>query len=157
MVSVELVYLIITSIWCWNMVSSIVSIFRSSNFLGSGKSSLLRIMCGLWQADSGKCNMLWISCYSQACGGCGSTTLGVRRDSGLSDVLPPLRSWVRVLYRISDRTWEEFVNTLPKVVGFLRVLRFSSSHRESWQGGLGTWCEKPPRGVSWITYICICL
>ena len=22
------------------------------------------------------------------------------------------------------RTWEEFVNTLPKVVGFLRVLRF---------------------------------
>ena len=23
-----------------------------------------------------------------------------------------------------DRTWEEFVNTLPKVVGFLRVLRF---------------------------------
>ena len=72
MVSVELVYLIITSIWCWNMVSSIVSIFRSSNSLGSGKSSLLRIMCGLWQADSGKCNMLWISCYSQACGGCGS-------------------------------------------------------------------------------------
>jgi hypothetical protein len=29
------------------------------------------------------------------------------------------------------------VNALPKVVGFLRVLRVSS-HRESWQGGLGT-------------------
>ena len=28
------------------------------------------------------------------------------------------------LYRASDRTCEEFVNTLPKVVGFLRVLRF---------------------------------
>ena len=44
--------------------------------------------------------------------------------SRLSDVLPPLRSWVRALYRASDRTWEEFVNTLPKVVGFLRLLRF---------------------------------
>ena len=28
------------------------------------------------------------------------------------------------LYRTSDRTWEEFFNTLPKVVGFLKVLRF---------------------------------
>ena len=28
------------------------------------------------------------------------------------------------VYRTSDRTWEEFVNTLPKVVSFLRVLRF---------------------------------
>ena len=28
------------------------------------------------------------------------------------------------LYRASDRTWKEFVNTLPKVVGFLRVLQF---------------------------------
>ena len=46
------------------------------------------------------------------------------RLSPLSDVLPPLRSQVRSLYRTSDRTWEEFVNALPKVVGFLRVLRF---------------------------------
>ena len=44
--------------------------------------------------------------------------------SRVSDVLPPLRSRVRSLYRTSDRTWEEFVNALPKVVGFLRVLRF---------------------------------
>ena len=44
--------------------------------------------------------------------------------SRISDVLPPLRSWVRAQYRTSDRMWEEFVNTLPKVVGFLRVLRF---------------------------------
>ena len=29
----------------------------------------------------------------------------------LSDVLPPLRSRVRALYRASDRTWEEFVDT----------------------------------------------
>ena len=36
------------------------------------------------------------------------------------DGLPPLRSWVRALYRTSDRMWEEFVNTQPKVVGFLR-------------------------------------
>ena len=49
---------------------------------------------------------------------------GLRWLSRLSDVLPPLRSWVRALYRTSDRPWEEFVNTLPKVVGFLRVLRF---------------------------------
>ena len=28
------------------------------------------------------------------------------------------------LYRASDRTWEEFVNNLTKVVGFLRVHRF---------------------------------
>ena len=42
----------------------------------------------------------------------------------ISDVLPPQKSRVRFLYRASDRTWEEFVNTLPKVVGFLRVLRF---------------------------------
>ena len=39
----------------------------------------------------------------------------------VSDVLSPLRSWVRALYRASDRTWEEFVNTLLKVVGFLQV------------------------------------
>ena len=44
--------------------------------------------------------------------------------SRVSDVLPPLRSRVRALYRTSDRTWEEFVNALPKVVGFLQVLRF---------------------------------
>ena len=50
--------------------------------------------------------------------------LGLRWLSRLSDVLPPLRSRVRALYRSSDRTWEEFVNTLPKVVGFLRVLQF---------------------------------
>ena len=42
--------------------------------------------------------------------------------SHLSDVLPPLRLCVRALYRTSDRTWEEFVNTLPKVVGFLSGL-----------------------------------
>ena len=40
--------------------------------------------------------------------------------SRVSDVLPPLSSQVRCLYRTSDRTWEEFVNALPKVVGFLR-------------------------------------
>ena len=40
--------------------------------------------------------------------------------SSKSDILAPLRTWVRVLYRACDRTWEEFVNTLPKVVGFLR-------------------------------------
>ena len=33
---------------------------------------------------------------------------------------PPLRWKVRALFRISGRVWEEFVNTLPKVVGFLR-------------------------------------
>ena len=38
--------------------------------------------------------------------------------SRLSDILPPLRSWVRALYRTFDHTWEEFVNTLPKVGGF---------------------------------------
>ena len=47
-----------------------------------------------------------------------------------NDGFAPLRSWVggpgnevgvRALCRTSDRT---FVNTLPKVVGFLRVLRF---------------------------------
>ena len=31
------------------------------------------------------------------------------------------------LYQTSDLTWEEFVSTLPKIVGFLRVLRFSPS------------------------------
>ena len=31
---------------------------------------------------------------------------------------------VRALYRKSDLTWEKFVNTLPKVASFLRVLRF---------------------------------
>ena len=52
------------------------------------------------------------------------TPEGLRWLSRVSDVLPPLRSRVRSLYRTSDRTWEEFVNALPKVVGFLRVLRF---------------------------------
>ena len=28
------------------------------------------------------------------------------------------------LYQTSDHTWEEFVHALPKVVGFLRVVRF---------------------------------
>ena len=50
--------------------------------------------------------------------------MGLRWLSRQSDVLPPLRSWVRSLYRASHRTWEEFVNTQPKVVGFLQVLRF---------------------------------
>ena len=36
-----------------------------------------------------------------------------------------MRAKVQALYSTSDRTWEEFVNTPPKVVGFLRVLRFS--------------------------------
>ena len=36
--------------------------------------------------------------------------------SRLSDVLLPLRSWVRALYRTSDRTWEEFANNLPNLV-----------------------------------------
>ena len=44
--------------------------------------------------------------------------------SRLSEVLPPLRSWVRALYRTADCAREEFVNTLPKIVGFLWVLRF---------------------------------
>ena len=51
--------------------------------------------------------------------------VGLQWLSRLSDRLPPLRPRVRALYRTSDRTWEEFVNTLPKVVtGFLPVLRF---------------------------------
>ena len=51
------------------------------------------------------------------------TCSGFRWLSRLSDVLPPLRSWVRALYRrTSDRTWEEFVNTLPKFVGFVNVV-----------------------------------
>ena len=54
--------------------------------------------------------------------------------SRLSDVLPPLRSWVRSLYRASDHTWEEFVNTLPKIVGFLRVLRFPPTGEVDWVG-----------------------
>ena len=58
----------------------------------------------------------------------------IRWLSRLSDVLPPLRSWVRSLYRASDRTWEEFVNTLPKVVGFLRVLRFPPTGKVDWVG-----------------------
>ena len=37
---------------------------------------------------------------------------------------PTTEVMVSTLYRTSDRTWEEFVKTLPKVVGFLRVLRF---------------------------------
>ena len=53
------------------------------------------------------------------------TKVGLRWLSRLSDVLPPLRARVRSLYRESDRTWEEFVNTLPKVVGFLWVLLFT--------------------------------
>ena len=55
--------------------------------------------------------------------------------SRLSDVLPPLRSWFRALYRTSDRTWEEFVNTLPKVMGFLRVLRFPPAGKVDKMGG----------------------
>ena len=61
-------------------------------------------------------------------------SVGLRWLSRLSDVLPPLRSWVRSLYRASDRTWEEFVNTLPKVVGFLRVLRFPPTGKVDWVG-----------------------
>ena len=37
--------------------------------------------------------------------------LVVRWLSGLSDVRPPLKSWIRAFYRTTDRTWEEFVNT----------------------------------------------
>ena len=48
--------------------------------------------------------------------------------------LPPLRSWVRSLYRASDCTWEEFVNTVPKVVGFLRVLWFPPTGKVDWVG-----------------------
>ena len=50
-------------------------------------------------------------------------------DCRLSDVIPPLRSWVRALCWASDRTLEEFVNTLPKVVGFLRVFRFPPTRK----------------------------
>ena len=31
-------------------------------------------------------------------------------------------SWYRAFYRASDSTWEEVVNTLPKVLDFLRIL-----------------------------------
>ena len=38
---------------------------------------------------------------------------------------PPITEVMRSsLHRISDRTWEEFVNTLPKVMVFHQVLRF---------------------------------
>ena len=47
---------------------------------------------------------------------------------------PTTEIWVRSLYRASDRTWEEFVNTLPKVVGFLRVLRFPPTGKVDWVG-----------------------
>ena len=53
----------------------------------------------------------------------------IRWLSRLSDVLPPLRSWVRALYRTSDRTWEEFVNTAESR-GFSPGSPVSS-HRES--------------------------
>ena len=49
---------------------------------------------------------------------------GLRWLSRLREVLPQLRSWVRALYRTADCAREEFVNTLPKIVGFLWVLRF---------------------------------
>ena len=37
---------------------------------------------------------------------------------------PPIITEVTGSNTASDRRWEEFVNILPKVVGFLRVLRF---------------------------------
>ena len=46
-------------------------------------------------------------------------------NRSFSDVLPPLRSRVRAFSQASDLMWE--VNTLPKVVGFLRVLWFPST------------------------------
>ena len=64
------------------------------------------------------------------------TWASVAQYSRLSDVLPPLRSWVRAFGRASDRMWEEFGNTLPKVVGFLLVLRFRPAGKRR-QGGLG--------------------
>ena len=54
-----------------------------------------------------------------------TTTRRLRWLSRLSDVLPPLRSWARALYRASDRTWKEFVNT-AEIRRFSRV----STHRE---------------------------
>ena len=45
---------------------------------------------------------------------------------GLKWRLPPtseVKSW-NPYVRAFDHTWKELVNTLPKVVGFLRVLRF---------------------------------
>ena len=35
------------------------------------------------------------------------------------------------LYRTSDHTWEEFVHALRKVVGFLRVVRFPPTGKNS--------------------------
>ena len=35
------------------------------------------------------------------------------------------------LYQTSDHTWEEFVHALPKVVSFLRVVRFPLSGKNS--------------------------
>ena len=53
------------------------------------------------------------------------TYIGLRWLSHVSDVLPPPRSCVRALYRTSDRTWEEFVNTLPYyTMGYHLVFRF---------------------------------
>ena len=43
---------------------------------------------------------------------------GLRWLSCLNDGRPPRMSRFRALYRTSDGTWEEFVNTLPKVVVF---------------------------------------
>ena len=44
-------------------------------------------------------------------------TVGLRYLSRLTNGLP----LSNILYWIYYRTWEEFVNTLPKVVGFLRI------------------------------------
>ena len=54
--------------------------------------------------------------------------ISVAQSSKPPNVLPPLRFLPpdrghavmgSSLYRTSDRTWEEFVNILPKVAGFL--------------------------------------
>ena len=77
------------------------------------QTDIAQQLCPKIQSKNGECNLTqkW-------------SRLNLWWLSRLSDVLPPLRSWVRALYHQSDRTWEEFVNSLPKVVSFLRVLRF---------------------------------
>jgi hypothetical protein len=46
--------------------------------------------------------------------------------------------------------WKESVNSLPKVVGFLRALRFPPTCRESCQGGLGQESCQGGLGVRWL-------
>ena len=55
--------------------------------------------------------------------------------------------------------WKESVNALPKVVGFLRALRFPPTCRESCQDGLGQESCQGGLGVRWlgIVYLIVIL